>query len=74
MLALPRIAGLLCVGCLLAAGVLYWLDQPPEPQPPFFVEPLVFELPDADPGAREVVVRFTNTGTVARRIIGLEEG
>lgn len=71
---LPRIAAILCVGCLLAAWVLYWLDRPPGPQPPFLVEPLAFALPDADPGAREVVVRFTNTGTVARRIIGLQEG
>lgn len=74
MFAVPRIAGVLCVGCLLAAGVLYWMDQPPGPQPPFLVEPLAFELTDADPGKREVVVRFTNPGTVARRIIGLEEG
>ena len=54
--------------------MLYVRDLPAAPQPPFEVEPTEIALTGVDPGTHEVVIRFRNTGTVARRIIGLQEG
>ena len=74
MLSFTRIGWLLVLGCLVAAGVLYVRDLPAEPQPPFEVDSTEVTLTGVDPGTHAVVIRFRNTGTVARRIIGLQEG
>lgn len=74
MFSFTRIAGVVALGCLVAAGVLYVRDLPVEPQPPFEVEPTEVTLTGVEPGTRVVVIRFRNPGSVARRIIGLEEG
>jgi hypothetical protein len=74
MHTVSRIGWFLALGCLVAAGVLYVRDLPAGPQPPFEVTPTEVALADVEPGTHEVVIRFRNTGTVARRIIGLQEG
>jgi len=74
MLTVSRLGWLLALGCLVAAGVLYVRDMPVQPQPPFEVTPTEVTLADVEPGTHEVVIHFCNTGTVARRIIGLQEG
>lgn len=73
MFLFTRIAGVVALGCLVAAGVLYVRDLPAEPQPPFEVEPTEVTLTGVEPGTHDVVIRFRNLGTVARRIIGLQE-
>jgi len=74
MLTISRIGWLLSLGCLVAAAVLYVRDLPAGPQPPFEVTPTEITLADLEPGTHEVVLRVRNTGTVTRRIIGLQEG
>ena len=74
MFSFSRIAGVVALGCLVAAGVLIVRDLPGELQPPFEVEPTEVTLTGVDPGTHAVIIRFRNPGTVARRIIGLQEG
>lgn len=74
MLTVSRLGWWLALGCLVAAGVLYVRDLPAAPQPPFEVTPTEVTLAEVEPGTHEVVLQVRNTGTVARRIIGLQEG
>ena len=73
MLKFVRLGWLLCFGCVITAGVLLIRERPRGPHPPITVGPSEFALDDVPLGKREVVVRFENPGTVARRIIGLQE-
>ncbi len=74
MFSFSRIAGVVALGCLIAAGALYIRDMPAAPQPGFEVEPTEVTLTGVEPGTHAVVIRFHNPGSVARRIIGLQEG
>ena len=73
MLSRTRIGWFLAITCVIAAGVFYVHESGNQAQPPFVIEPTEVALDGIAVGTHEVVIRFHNPGTVARRIIGLEE-
>jgi hypothetical protein len=63
------------VGCLVAGGVSFWLDQqPPVKHPNFTVMPEEIDWLDCPAGEHDLVLKITNPAKVPRRIIGLAEG
>jgi len=71
MKQLTRIALVLAICCLAAAGYFYTRERPYRP---LVVTPTFFEFESVPAGELEFVIHISNPTTVHRRVIGLGGG